>query len=229
MSQAGLLLKGAALTVGLSLGAMAIALVLGTVMGVLQSRRLRRPAVSRLLGAYGFVMQGVPFYVQLLIFYFVFPEIIGVNFSPAVAGFLALGLCSSAYVAQIVRGAMNALPDGQWDAAQVLGLSRLSALRIVILPQAFTNALPALSNELVNVIKSTAMISAIGALELTKVGMNIVSRNMDPVPTYAMLAALYLVIVAGVMGLMRTLEHRWRPVARRPRNLVEQQSAGEFT
>src|SRR6202000_1452775 len=99
---------------------------------------------------------GTPIFVQVLICYYALPEVLGISLSPFVAGVLALGINSTAYISEIVRGGINAIPEGQWQAAYVLGLSRSKTLQGIVLPQMFRIILPSLTNELTSLIKETS-------------------------------------------------------------------------
>lgn len=207
------LMKGAWMSLQV-LGASAVlSMLLGSTFGLFLAKRLRSRWLSPLIEGVVAVLRAVPFFVQLLIVYFVIPELLGVQLSAFRASWIALGVCSSAYVAQIMRGALDGVCVSQWEGAFVLGYSKVAMLRYIILPQAIRRLLPALSNELDAMLKSTAILASIGLLELTKVGQNIVSRTMEPLPIYLTLALFY-----GVMSLclnvgMRTLERRWGHVA----------------
>lgn len=194
MSMQKLFLQGMLTTLRLWGVALVVSLVVGCVWGVLRSRKVRIAVVSIVFDVVTFVLRGIPFYVQLLLAYFVIPKMLGFSMSAFWAASVSLGLCSAAYVSQMVRGGMNAVVDGQWLAAQSLGYSRVQALRFVVLPQVVRNILPALTGELDQLLKSTSVISALGVLELTRVGMNIVARTMDPLPVYLSIAVLYLAI-----------------------------------
>lgn len=204
-----LLIKGMYMTLEVMLFAASLSCIGGLLFGVLSSQKLRIPVLSPLVEALTFVLRAVPFYVQLMIVYFVLPDLLGFNLSPFPASVLALGLCSSGYVAQIVRLGMNNLPLSQWETAFTLGYSKLQTLRSIILPQILPSLLPAFNNELDSLLKSTAIVSSIGLLELTRVGMNLVSQEMEPVPIYLMVALFYLALSALLNILSRTLEKRF--------------------
>jgi len=189
-----LLLQGALMTLKLWLSALCFSLTIGTIFGVVRCKKMRIKGLSTILDAITFILRGVPFYVQLLIAYFVLPEIIGVRLSPFITATGSLGLCSAAFVSQIVRTGINSISQGQWDAAHVLGYTVLQTLRYIILPQMVRNVLPAITGELDQLLKSTAIISSIGLLELTRCGMNIVAREINPVSIYLMIAVIYLAI-----------------------------------
>lgn len=203
-----LLFKGAGLTLQVMGGAALLSLSMGLVLGILSSQRSRIPGVSTLVETLTFVLRSVPFYVQLLIVYFVFPELLGFNLEPFTASVLALGVCSSGYVAQIIRGGINNIPIAQWEAAFALGMTKFKTLRYVIFPQLIRLVLPSLNNELDSLLKTTSVVSSIGLLELTRMGMNIVSREMEPLPVYLTIAVFYLVMSAALNAVARFMERR---------------------
>ena len=203
-----LLLQGALMTVQLWLVSTLISLSIGTCWGVMRSTQLRVPWLSRILDISTFILRGVPFYVQLLMAYFVLPELIGINLSASVAGIITLGLCSAAYVSQIIRGSINAIPIGQWEAARVLGYTKPAAVRYVILPQLLRAVLPACVGELDQLLKSTAIISAIGVLELTGAAKNIIAQEMNPLTMYTTIGCMYLVLSSILTGVSAALERR---------------------
>lgn len=203
-----LLIKGTWMTLQVLLGAAALSFSLGIVMGILSCQRLKIPVISKVVEAIAFVYRAIPFYIQLLIVYFVLPDLMGLNLDPFSASVIALGMCSSGYVAQIVRGGLNAIPSAQWEAAYALGYNTQNSLRHVVLPQMLRYVLPSFNNELDALLKSTAVVSSIGMLELTRMGMNLVSREMEPVPIYLTVALFYLCMSTLLNTLARKLEKR---------------------
>jgi ABC-type amino acid transport system permease subunit len=143
-----------------------------------------------------------------LIAYYALPEILGITLSPFTAGVAALGVNSTAYISEIVRGGINAIPEGQWEAASVIGLSPAKTLRWVILPQTLRMTLPSLINELTALIKETSILMVIGVAELTKVSKDIVARELDPMTIYLAAAALYLLMTSGIAGLALIVQRR---------------------
>lgn len=203
-----LLLKGLALSLQIFVITSLLSLVLGSVMGSLMCGRLKRPLISPAIEGITFVLRAVPVYVQLLIAYFVLPDLLGIELEAFTAAIIALSLCSAGYTAQIVRGGLNAIPKEQWEAAYTLGYSVMDSLRFIIFPQLLRNILPALTGECDALLKSTAILASIGLLELTRMGMNIVSREMDPLPIYLAVAGLYIGISATINIISRKLEKR---------------------
>lgn len=188
------------MTIELLVCAASLSFVLGILFGVLTSKAFRVPILSRMSESITFVLRAIPFFVQLLIVYFVLPDILDLNLDPFTASILALGICSSGYVAQIIRGGVNAIPIAQWESSFCLGFSRLQSFFFFILPQTLRNVLPMINNEFEALLKSTSIVSSIGMLELTRVGMNIISREMKPVATYLTVAAFYL-FLSTLLGL----------------------------
>lgn len=203
-----LLIRGAGMTIQVTVVAATISLSLGLIFGTLSSQRFKIFGLSRCIELVTFVYRAVPFFVQLLIVYFVIPDLFGWNFAPFQAAVLALGCCSAGYVSQIVRAGLDGISKAQWEAAFSLGYNSLQSLWYIIFPQMLRNVLPAFNNELDSLLKSTAIVSSIGMLELTRMGMNLVSREMEPVPIYLAVAAFYLCMSAALNLLMRSIERR---------------------
>jgi His/Glu/Gln/Arg/opine family amino acid ABC transporter permease subunit len=204
-----LLLQGVGMTVQILLSSALLSLVLGLVLGIVSCNKLRIPLLSQVVELFTFVLRAIPFYVQLLLVYFVLPELLGFHLEALPASIIALGMCSSGYVAQIVRGGLNALPAAQWEGAFALGLNTYQSLWYVILPQMGRRILPMLNNELDALLKSTSMISSIGLLELTRMGMNIVSREMQPIAIYLTVAFFYVCMSAVLNLVARAVERRF--------------------
>lgn len=204
-----LLLQGTAMTIAAWATSAIIGLVIGTVMGIISCRYLTSPVITRITHVYTFIAKGIPAYVQILIAYFVLPSLLGINLPGFVAATCALGFCSSGYITEIIRSGINTIPKGQWDACTVLGYSLQSTLTNIILPQAMANILPTLIGELEQLLKSTSLLSTIGVLEITRAGMNIISRELNPVPVYLMIATIYLLFSVITRCISTCLEKRF--------------------
>lgn len=203
-----LFIKGTLTTLWLATIGIAIGMSLGILGGIISCRRLQLPLARWLISLYVFVVQGTPLYVQLLLMYFALPAMLGTTVSPLVAGVITIGMNSVAYVTQIVRGGINAVPHGQWEAAYVLGYTTIGALWHIILPQMLRTVLPSLLNEMISLIKETSILGVIGVVELTKVARDTVSRTMEPLFWYLCAAAIYLCITT-LLGLMaRVIERK---------------------
>lgn len=203
-----LFLKAIGATIIVALGASIIGFTGGLCIGLLTSSKMRIVFLSRVLDVFVLIIRGTPAYVQLLIVYYVIPEIIGINLSPLAAGIIALGLNETAYCGEIVRGGMQALPHGQWEACHVLGYSRFVMVKDIILPQVIRAVLPALSNDLVTLLKDTSLVSVIGLIEITQVGKNLVSLTLKPLEGYMLVAGMYFALTSGIIVIIHYLGKR---------------------
>src|SRR5437867_6526129 len=184
------ILEAAKWTIGLSL----IAFVGGALGGLLVA--LGRTAENRTAQALarGFILifQGTPLLLQLFLVFFGAP-ILGVEINPWVAAGVALILNSSAFLGEIWRGCIQAIPAGQLEAAQALSLSYVSRMRDVILPQAFKIALPPTVGYMVQIIKGTSLAAIIGFAEITRAGQIINNATFQPLIVFSVVAAIYFV------------------------------------
>lgn len=203
-----LIVQGLMTTVFVSCCALLIGIFFGVIFGVGTCNKLKHAAWSWLMSCYVYVMRGTPVYVQVLIVYYALPDVIGVNLSALEAGIIALGGNSIAYVAEIVRGGINTVPSGQWDAAYVLGYSRIKTLLLVILPQTLKNILPALINEVTALLKESSILSAIGLLEIMRVAINISEKTLDPMSVYLGIALIYLGLTASITLVAQKIEKK---------------------
>ncbi len=201
-----LLLQGTLTTLELWIASSCISMLFGLAVGIVRCSKMRVPILSATGDLVSLILRGIPLYAQLMIAYFVLPQILGINLSAFTTGVITLGLCSGAYASEIVRGSLNALPEGQWLASQVLGYTRSQQLRYVIMPQMFAHGLPALINEYVMTLKSTSILASIGALELTKIGTNIMYRSFEPLGVCLSIAAIYLVLTTIITGIGQLIE-----------------------
>jgi polar amino acid transport system permease protein len=186
-------------------------ILLGQIIGALVC--VARQSGSRIADAVGGVyvsfFRGVPLLIQLLLIYYFLP-LIGIDVPAMAAAIGALGLASGAYVSEIYRGALNAVPVGQSEAALSLGFSGPTIWRRILLPQAFRLSVPPLINELILLLKASSLISVVGVAELTRTSQTISASTYRPLEIYLAAAAIYLVI-NGCLALLGTaLERRLR-------------------
>lgn len=193
-----LLLQGAVATIEIAIVSISIGICGGILVGIINCDKMRNAFSKYFLNGFVWVIRGTPLFVQVLIVYYALPEVIGISLSPFSAGVIALGINSTAYVSEIVRGGINAIPEGQWEAAYVIGLKPYQSLKGIILPQMLRIALPSLTNELTALIKETSILMVIGVAELTKVSKDIVARELDPMTIYLAAAGLYLAMTSCV-------------------------------
>lgn len=201
-----LLLKGLVVTLSVGFLAIIIGFAGGLLFGILNSNKLKVYWVSKFINFYVLIIRGTPLYVQVLIVYFVLPDLLGLNLTPFAAGVLALGCNSIAYVSEIIRSGVNSISDGQWDASYLLGYNFFSTMMYVILPQMLKNILPALTSEMVVLIKDTSILSVIGLVEMTRVGSNINARLLQPMPVFLSLAFLYLIVTTTISVISKKIE-----------------------
>ncbi|MBN9034511.1 MAG: amino acid ABC transporter permease [Rhizobiales bacterium] len=199
------LLQGMGWTVALTL----LAFALGGLAGflVMLARISPVPAVSRATAAYVQVIQGIPVLVILFIVYFGL-GILEIDVPPLVAAGLSLTAYTSAFLGEIWRGAVEAVPRTQMEAAECLALTRWQALRDVILPQAVRIATPPTVGFLVQVLKSTSLASVVGFVELTRAAQVINNSTFQPFLIFGTAGLMYFVLCYPLSLWSRTLERR---------------------
>jgi His/Glu/Gln/Arg/opine family amino acid ABC transporter permease subunit len=208
-----LILKGVATTLLLWILALVISFSLGTIIGVLQSGKIKVSSWLYLfLNIAMRLLRGVPFYLQLLIVYFVFPLLTGISLSSFWASVFSLGICSSAYVSQIICGGMQSYDESLWEMAAVLGYSKIQSVRYFVLPKVFRTTLLSLSGEVDQLIKTTSVCSTIGVLDLMGVTRNIIAREMNPVTMYISAAILFFALSTTWSAVVTLIQKRIRYV-----------------
>ena len=199
------LISAAKWTVLVSLASMAIATVLGVF--ICAARISRNRLISHAAAFYISFFRGVPLLVQLLVSFYMLPYI-GLNLPAMVAVILSVSLCSAAYTAEILRGALQTIPIGQTEAAAALGIPVLSLWRRILVPQALRLGMPSLINELILLVKVSSLASVVGIGELTRVAQNITGQTYRPLEIYIATAAIYFVINLVIAQLGRLAERR---------------------
>lgn len=184
--------QGTAVTVAVTLVALPFGLAVGLLLALLYNYGGKW--VARAAGLYSLLMRGVPPVVLLFILYFLLSGRL-VNLSPFWAGSLSLGLVSSAYQMEILRGALAAVGAGQMTAARAIGLSRLQAIRFVILPQALRLAIPPWSNEASIVLKDSSLVYALGVPEILRRAQQLSATTGQPFLAFGAAALIYFVLV----------------------------------
>ena len=202
------LLSGLWVNVQILLGLIALGFVLGILIALVQVYSPKVPAA--LAVGYEWFFRGVPEMVLLLLIYFGLRQF-HVPITPFIAAVIALGLRSSAYQSQIFRGAIQAVGERQMQAALSIGMTRLQAIRYVILPQALRLSIPPWSNEFSSVLKDTTLASAIGVIEVFRKARFIVGRNYAlALPAFMLVALFFLVLTYLGNWLLGVLERRYR-------------------
>jgi polar amino acid transport system permease protein len=199
-----MLLEGAKMTVVLSVLSIALGLIVGLPVAIMETYGGR--VLRYLAMLYEGTLRGIPLLAIYMIIFFSIPLLTGVGIPAFWAAVVGLGIRSSAYQSQIFRSTIQAVGEGQVEAALSLGMSKLQVLRHVVLPQAMRMAVPAWMNEYVIVLKDTSIALAIGIIELTRQAQYLVSITCEPFRYYGLAALFYLVMVlpltylAGVLG-----------------------------
>lgn len=204
-----LLVDGLKNTLIITAGALVIGVVIGSLVAMIkycgQDSRLLRP-LCWLCDVYTTVIRGIPVVVQLLIFYFLILK----SSDGLVVGIVTFGINSGAYVAELMRSGIAAVDPGQMEAGRSLGLSRLQSAWHIVLPQAMKNILPAIGNEMIALLKETAVAGYVAVQDLTRAGNLIRNNTYDSFNPLMLVAVVYLVLVIGMTQLLGLLERRLR-------------------
>lgn len=191
-----LLVSGLGIALGLVIGALVC-------IGALSKSR----PVRALAGLWVSYLRGVPMLVQLLVVFFLLP-VIGINVPAIVAAVVTTGIVASAYISEIWRGAISALPKGQTEAAIAIGIRPRDTWTRIILPQAVALSLPQLVNELILLVKASSLVSVVGIMEITRASQAQAATTFRPLEVYLAAACLYLAINLCLAVLGRYLEKR---------------------
>jgi len=191
----------------------------GTIMGILVAlaKRTNSKILNAITSFYVWVFRGTPMVVQIMIsfawMHFNNAPIIGfgvlnLDFSRLLPGIIIISLNSGAYISEIVRAGIEAVPKGQLEAAYSLGIRPVNAMRYVILPQALKNILPALGNEFITIIKDSSLLQTIGVMELWSGAQSVVTATYLPVTPLLFAAFYYLMVTTVLSFLLKQLEKR---------------------
>ncbi len=201
-------LEGIKVTLLISLLAIILGIVIGIVVAVLKvtAENSKIRLLSGICNIYITVIRGTPLMVQLLIIYnLIFTSR---NSNEIIVGAICFGINSGAYVAEIIRVGIKSIDRGQMEAGRSLGLNYIDTMRLIIMPQAVRNILPALGNEFIVLIKETSVAGVIAVTDLTKAAQYVGSRTWDILPPLLITAVCYLVMVMGLTKLLSILERR---------------------
>jgi polar amino acid transport system permease protein len=199
------IVQGTAITVGVTLVALPFGLLLGLLMALVHTYGGK--SMNRVAGIYSLLLRGVPPIVLLFILYFILSGRY-INLSPFWAGSLSLGIVSSAYQMEILRGALLAVGGGQMTAARAIGMSRLQSIRCIILPQALRLAIPPWSNEASIVLKDSSLVYALGVPEILRRAQQLSATTQQPFLAYGTAAIIYFVLVFATNRALDYLSER---------------------
>ncbi len=202
-----MMVQGFGNTIVITLGALLIGVVIGTLIAVIkycaEDTKALKP-LAWLCNIYVTAIRGIPVVVLLLIFYF----IIMTKAEGIAVGILTFGINSGAYMAELIRSGINAVDKGQLEAGRSLGMSRLQATRRIVFPQAMRYILPAIGNELIALLKETAVAGYVAVIDLTRAGNLVRNNTYDAVNPLLIVAATYLLVVVLLAKLLGKVERR---------------------
>jgi len=199
------LLEGLLMTIKLVCWSIPIGLLVGIIIAI--GRVYGNVLVSFFSKAYIVFFRGTPLLILLFILYYGFPSI-GIYLSPFAAAVIGFILCSSAYHAEYIRGAIQSVKSGQLLAAQALGMSKLSAVFNIVLPQALRRAIPGCSNEIIYLVKYSSLAFMVTCIELTGAGKIVASRYFTYTEVFLVVGAIYLIIVSLATKVLNVMEDR---------------------
>ena len=198
------LLSGLTTTIYISVVSIVISMFLGLVVAI--PSLAKNKFLTYINIGYVEIVRAVPLLVLILWIYYGLPIMTGISFSPFVSGIIALAISESAFQAEIFRAGINSIKKAQWEAGSSLGLNFFKRLRLVILPQAIKNILPAIGNQFVYVLKMSSLVSIIGIGDLTRKANELVVTTYRPLEIYTFLILEYLVLILIVSFFVRKLE-----------------------
>lgn len=203
-----MLLQGLAVTLKATAGGFTLALIVGLIIAMGNLSPLK--FVRILCRIYVAILRCTPLLVQLYVAYYLLP-LIGVSFDALTTGIVALGLYTGAYLSEVFRAGIEAIPRGQWEAADSLGLNRATKWRKVVLPQVLPLVLPPLGNYLIGMFKETPLLAAITVLDVFGMANDIAGQTYRYTEPYTAAALMLLTISVGAALLLRRLERRLAP------------------
>lgn len=196
-------------TILIALFAVIIGIIIGTVIAIIRNNyevNKKFRVLNSISKMYVDIIRGTPVILQLMIIYYVIFKSVNINI--LIVGVIAFGINSGAYVSEIIRAGINSIDKGQMEAGLSLGLKYGEVMRLIILPQAIRNILPALGNEFITLLKETSVGAYIGIVELTKASDIIASRTYDYFFPLIIIAIIYLIMTLGLSKLVNVMERR---------------------
>ena len=200
------LLSGMGVTIYISVISIIISMILGFIVAI--PSLAKNKFLTYINIGYVEIVRAIPLLVLILWIYYGLPIMTGLSFSPFVSGIIALAISESAFQAEIFRAGINSIKKSQWEAGSSLGLTFYKRLRLVILPQAIKNILPALGNQFVYVLKMSSLVSIIGIADLTRKANELVVSTYRPLEIYTFLILEYLILILIVSFFVRKLEKK---------------------
>ena len=200
------LLSGIGVTIYISIISIITSMIIGFIIAI--PSLAKNKFLTYINIGYVEIVRAIPLLVLILWVYYGLPIMTGFSFSPFVSGIIALSISESAFQAEIFRAGINSIKKAQWEAGSSLGLTFYKRLRLVILPQAIKNILPALGNQFVYVLKMSSLVSIIGIADLTRKANELVVSTYRPLEIYTFLILEYLILILIVSYFVRKLEKK---------------------
>ena len=206
---------GLAVTLEVTGAALVLAFALGALIAVLKVLPCRPLRLA--LDFYTSIFRGIPLIVLLFIAYFATPQLTGYKISMFAASVLTLGLNGSATVSETLRGGIEGVDRGQYDASRALGLPYVTMMTRIIIPQALRSVAPALVNEVITVLKSSSLVATIGLMDMMRAAQSVQALTYRAFEPFIIVAVIYYVIVMCLTAVAARLERRLRGPQQRPR------------
>jgi glutamine transport system permease protein len=200
------LLEGTKTTIIITIGGLVVGFILGAITGLMKLSR--NMVIRKIAGIYIETIRGTPMLVQAMFLYFGVPMAIGMRIPVLVAGIIVIAVNSGAYIAEIVRGAVQSINPGQNEAGRTIGLTHFQTMRYIIWPQAFRRMIPPLGNQFIISLKDTSLLMIIGVGELLRTGDEIVAVNFRAFEVYLTVGFIYLAMTMFIAKLLNILEKR---------------------
>ncbi len=198
-----ILKAGLAVTIPLSLLSFAIAMVIAVITAL---ARMSNVSILRyVFGLYVWIFRGTPLLVQLFIVFFGLPNI-GIVLDAWTASIITFSLNTGAYASESIRASILAIPKGQWEAAESLGMTYWQVLRRVIAPQTIRISLPPVTNDFIDLVKGTSLVASITLADMFMIGQQITARTYEPLLIYSLVAAIYLLFITVLTFVQGRLE-----------------------
>lgn len=203
------ILTGIKNTIIMAIFAVLIGIIIGLLIAIIRNSyetNKKLKVLNTIAKTYVSLVRGTPVLLQLMIIYYII--FASVNINIVLVGIIAFGLNSAAYVSEIIRAGITSIDKGQLEGGRALGLTYKETMKLVILPQAIKNVIPALGNEFITLLKETSVAGYIGIIELTKAGDIISSRTYNYFFPLILTAIIYLIMTLGLSSIIKKLEKK---------------------
>ncbi len=200
--------KAISLTLEFTLLSTILGFIWGTLLSLIKISKVR--PLQLFAQGYTSVFRGTPLLVQLMLIYYATPQLLNINITALQAGVLTFGLNSAAYISESIRGGIQAVSRGQWEAAMSLGIPKWRMMLNIIFPQALKSILPSLINESIALLKDSSMVSIIGVADTMRWATLVQAKTFRAFESFIIAAAVYYVLVMCLTAIGRRIERRSR-------------------